>query len=122
MRIVMVACLLLLGGSGYLFYLYGEQSVRVAAAHASIEIFERLKDEACTEPPGKAVDKLVYIRNYYPSGSRQRAGSRLDEIVEHARRHALRDIILHLQKIAPRDLGDDPEVWIREYSKSKPAD
>jgi hypothetical protein len=39
---------------------------------------------------------LDYVANYYPSGSKQETGSRLDRMVERERLLAIRDIRSHL--------------------------
>ena len=63
-----------------------------------------------------AVGYLRYTRDYYPSGTKQTSGSRLDRIVERSRRLAELRIIQMLQEATGKDLGSDADVWIREFT------
>lgn len=60
---------------------------------------------------------LDFVVCYYPSGTKQEAGSGLDRTVERVRRSAIRDIIAHLSTLTGEDLGDDPNAWIDRYAK-----
>ena len=58
------------------------------------------------------VSYLEYALWYYPSGTKQTKSSRLDRVVERARRCAVREIIAILRSRTGRDFGDDPRRWI----------
>ncbi|HEY1173720.1 MAG TPA: hypothetical protein VGH19_20315 [Verrucomicrobiae bacterium] len=60
---------------------------------------------------------LDYVNSYYPSGSKQESGSRLDRMVEYNRTMATRDIIAYLCTKTGEDLGENPEAWVRKYTK-----
>jgi hypothetical protein len=70
----------------------------------------------CNKAKGAPPEYVVgYVVGYYPSGSKQVAGSALDEIVESARKSSIRELINRLRISTGRDLGDDPSPWIKEY-------
>jgi hypothetical protein len=56
------------------------------------------------------------VRNYYPSGTKQASGSRLDRIVERSRSLAELRIIQMLKVATGTELGEDVDAWIREFS------
>ena len=58
---------------------------------------------------------LDYVVNYYPSGTKQKTGSELDQIVERARKNAEDDIIAYLRKNAAEDLGNNSEPCIKKF-------
>jgi hypothetical protein len=64
-----------------------------------------------------AAESLQYVVGYYPSGSKQETGSRLDRMVEQERALATRDIIAYLRSKTGEDLGERPEAWIQKYAK-----
>ena len=64
-----------------------------------------------------AVGYLEYLHNYYPSGTKQTEGSRLDEIVERSRDLAEAQIIERLRHTAESDFGSDTEKWIETFGK-----
>jgi hypothetical protein len=78
-------------------FLYGRLALRVAMAHDQIEIFEEMRLKASTNSPQEAAECLQYVQNYYPSGTKQPSGSRLDRIVETARSNAVREITVRIQ-------------------------
>ena len=65
--------------------------------------------------PSEIAGALEYVVGYYPSGSKQCAGSRLDRVVERHRTAVVRDIIAHLRRTPGKDLGDSRDPWIRNY-------
>ncbi len=67
--------------------------------------------------PEEIVGALANVVGYYPSGTKQTAGSRLDRIVERQRASAIREIIAHLRKHTDQNLGDLPEPWIQKYTR-----
>jgi hypothetical protein len=65
------------------------------------------------------VELLEYVVSYYPSGTKQTAGSRLDKIVERARQSTIREMISALRKRSGQDFGDDPQAWLRQAGRLK---
>ena len=63
-----------------------------------------------------AADCLQYVVNYYPSGTKQPTGSRLDRIVERERKQVIGEIINYLRIKTGESLGEDPEIWIEKYA------
>jgi hypothetical protein len=61
--------------------------------------------------------RLRYVISYYPSGSKQRTGSKLDRVVERHRTAVVRDIVAHLRRTTGQDLGEGPEPWIQKYAQ-----
>ncbi len=118
---VAATIILLCGGVAYLFGQRSLHSVRLAFADEQTEIFIDMADKAAKSlrqsPPDvrAAVGYLKYAHSYYPSGTKQLAGSRLDTIVERCRTLAEWRIIQMLRSATGRDLGDDPEVWIQQF-------
>ena len=112
-----VVCMGLLVLCGSLFWSHGSLTIRVALASEQTKIFEEMRKQALTSDPAGAAGCLDYVVSYYPSGSKQETGSRLDRMVEHARALAARDIVAHLRTKTGEDLGDNPEAWIQKYAK-----
>ena len=92
-------------------------SLRLAFAEEQTQIFDEMRTKARHSPPKEAVLSLQYVVRYYPSGTKQVQGSRLDLIVERARQNAINEIIASLRTKMGRDLGDDPERWIEEFER-----
>jgi len=63
-----------------------------------------------------AVGYLEYAHNYYPSGTKQKRGSRLDRIVERSRSLAELRMIQMLRDATGKELDNDAEAWIHEFS------
>jgi hypothetical protein len=94
--------------------------IRISFANDQTSIFEDMRAKAVAATDiREAVDCLRYILNYYPSGTKQLAGSKLDQIVERARRSALREIIANLRDRSDQDFGDDPQRWIEGLREAK---
>ena len=91
-------------------------SLRLAFAEDQTAIFEEMREKAMRSKPHEAAACLEYAVNYYPSGTKQVAGSRLDVIVERARSQTVADIIAHLRRVTGEDLGDDPRPWVEKYA------
>lgn len=113
---LVIATVVLISVSGMLAWQMAWLSVHVAFAEEQTEIFDAMRVKAIAAPdPKTAADCLGYVVNYYPSGSKQDVGSRLDKVVERQRASAIRDIILDLRQKTGEDLGDDPQIWIQKY-------
>jgi len=113
-----VFCAVLFVGSGFLFWSYNYLYLQAAFADEQTQIFDEMRMRALqsTVPPDIA-GSLEYVVIYYPSGSKQRAGSKLDRVVERHRTTVVRDIVAHLRHTTGQDLGDSPEPWIQKYAQ-----
>ncbi len=116
-----LACLALVGVAGYFFIRWTDQLVGIEFAEEQTRIFEDMRRQSRDMTVPEAVRSLNYVVTYYPSGSKQRSGSKLDRIVERARASAIREIIAALRVKTGKDLGDDPAVWIRTHMDSRDA-
>jgi len=120
-KIWLALTILLAGLSGWFFVRDAVKSVRIAFAEEQTEIFEQMRrkadDALRKEPPDvrQAVSFLEYAYEYYPSGTKQPKGSRLDCVVERARNACVREIIARLRVSTGEDLGDVPDPWIKRY-------
>ena len=97
--------------TGVTLFRNGKVTLQIAMAEEQVKVFESMRLKALGAPAGEAIECLDYVRNYYPSGTKQAAGSRLDNIVESARGAATREIIAHLRIKTGKDFGDDPSKW-----------
>lgn len=114
---VALACLVLIALLlGWWSVKYVALFFRVTLAEEQTKIFEDLRVQALQSPPEKAVEYLGGVVHYYPSGSKQVTGSRLDRIVEQARQSAVREILADLRARTGKDFGDDPQRWIDELA------
>lgn len=91
--------------------------IRVAFAGEQTEIFDDMRAKALQSDTAGAAGCLEYVVWYYPSGSKQETGSRLDRIVERERELAVRDILEYLCARTGEDLGESPDAWIQKYAK-----
>ena len=102
---------------GLMFWSYGWLTIRVAMADEQTKIFDEMRVRALQTDAAGAASCLQYVVGYYPSGSKQETGSRLDRMVERERAFAVRDIIAHLRIKTGEDLGQSPEAWMQKYMK-----
>ena len=112
-----VICIGLVVLCGSLVWSHGWLTIRVAWASEQTKIFHEMRTRARTSDPAGAAGCLEYVVGYYPSGSKQKAGSRLDRMVEHERTLAARDIVAYLRIKTGEDLGESTEAWIQKYAK-----
>ena len=98
------------------YWNYGWLKIHVAFASEQTQIFDEMRTKAMQSDPAGAAGCLQCVVNYYPSGSKQETGSRLDRIVERERTLAVREIIAHLRVKTNQDLGENPDVWIQKYA------
>jgi hypothetical protein len=112
---VISVCLLVL--CVFLFWSHGWLTIRVAWASEQTAIFHEMRTQALRSDPAGAAGRLEYVVGYYPSGSKQEAGSRLDRMVERERTLAAQDIVAYLRAKTDEDLGESPETWIQKYAK-----
>lgn len=85
-------------------------------AQDQIKTFYLIRESALGSTAEESAKSLTYIKNHYPSGTKQSTGSPLGAAVELVRSEVMRDVITHLQTTSGQTLGDDPEVWIRFYA------
>jgi hypothetical protein len=81
------------------------------------EMVESTSEALRRKPPDMetAVDCLDYIRNYYPSGTTQTTGSRLDRIVERSRVSAESQVFEMIRISTDTELDTSPEASIRSF-------
>ena len=111
-----ILCAGLLVICGCLFWRFGWQGIQIAFASEQTEIFDEMRTKALQSDPAGAAGYLEYVVRYYPSGTKQEAGSKLDRIVERERAFAERDIMAYLRTKTGEDLGANPEAWIQKYA------
>lgn len=92
-------------------------TIRVAWASEQTKVFDEMRTQARQSDATGAARCLDYVVGYYPSGSKQEKGSRLDHMVERERSLAVRDIVAHLRTKTGEDLGESSEAWIQRYGK-----
>lgn len=112
-----IACIGLLLLNACLIWNNASLSIRVAFAGEQMQIFEEMHVQAVGSDVAGAVSCLEYVIGYYPSGTKQTKGSRLDGMVERHRALAVREIIAHVNNTAGEKLGDSPEAWIQKYGR-----
>ena len=93
--------------------------LRLMLGSEQVHIFDEMRIRALQSDPEEAVGCLEYVARYYPSGTKQEAGSRLDRMVESSRTSSAREIIAYLRAKTGEDLGDTPEPWIEKYATKK---
>jgi hypothetical protein len=106
---------LLLVFSAFIFWSYISLKLHVEFASDQTQIFSEMRTRALSADPAEAADCLAYVVNYYPSGSKQVVGSKLDTIVERERALAIHDIIAYLNAKTGENLGEAPDAWIQKY-------
>ena len=90
-------------------------SVRIAFADDQTWIFDEMCEKARGSDALEALGCLEYTVHYYPSGTKQVRGSRLDIIVERSRHDAVREIIEILRQKTEWDFGENPQNWIEKF-------
>jgi hypothetical protein len=112
-----ILCLVLLACFGVVFWNYGLQKTEVALAEEQTRIFEAMRVKAMEGDSVVAVECLEYVVHYYPSGTKQRIGSRLDRVVDRNRALTEQAIITSLRHKTHEDLGTNSALWIQKYGK-----
>lgn len=113
-----VTSVLLLAGGIWLLVDNVWLSLTASFADEQTKIFQEMRDEVLdTEDPHRAANCLEGVVSYYPSGTKQRSGSHLDTVVERHRNDAMIAIICRLHELTGKDLGNDPDPWVKEFSK-----
>jgi hypothetical protein len=75
----------------------------------------KMRTRTLQASPSEAMNFLHYLVNYYPSGTKQEPGSRLDRMVESARASAVREITAYLREHTGETLGNGPTNRIQKY-------
>ncbi|MBE0541506.1 MAG: hypothetical protein IH623_08985 [Verrucomicrobia bacterium] len=104
---------------GWQSWNHARLKIEVAFAEEQTRIFEQMRQQAIGDSASGVAESLAYVVNYYPSGTKQREGSRLDSVVERMRSCAIRDIIAQLRQKTGEDLGEKPEAWIEKHANTK---
>ncbi len=115
-----VVCVALLALGSALFFDYAPLKVRLMLASEQTQIFDEMRTRALKSSAAEAAGCLEYVVSYYPSGTKQVTGSRLDRMVERERAAVVRDIISYLRKQTGGDLGNAPDGWVEKYAHQKP--
>jgi len=97
-----------------LFIGYAPLKLQLMLASEQIQIFEEMRGRALQASPSEAAGCLEYVVGYYPSGTKQVVGSRIDRMVEQARASAVREIVAYLRSKTGEDLGSNAELWIQK--------
>jgi len=100
-----------------LFLDYSMLALRTEFASEQIATFDEMGTRALQSNVADAASSLRYASCYYPSGTKQIPGSRLDRLVERERSKVILAIIGHLRTRTGEDLGDAPEQWIEKYTR-----
>lgn len=87
LSLVLAAMTLALAWTGYAWL---SLVIRVAHAEAQVKTFYGVLDEYGRSGAVKRAEAWEYIRDYYPSGTKQPRGTRLDRLVEAVREDAMR--------------------------------
>jgi predicted Holliday junction resolvase-like endonuclease len=93
----------------FLFVDYSSLTLRLMMASEQVRIFEEMRVRAVQTDPSEAARCLDYVKHYYPSGTKQVVGSRLDRLVEQARSSAVREIVASIRNKTGEDLGKTVE-------------
>lgn len=113
-RLIVLGILLALtcAALAFCFISWSVLRLRVSFAEDQTAIFEQMRFRAETADVVESVKCLQYVIAYYPSGSKQATGTKLDQIVERARENCIQQMIQMLREKTGKDLGDDPQRWI----------
>lgn len=113
-----ILCVVLVVWAGFRTWDYGVLSLQVAFADDQTQIVEEMRIQAVqSASPRDIARSLEYAIAYYPSGTKQQNGSRLDRIVERHRAAVVREIVAHLRLTTGEDLGESPGPWIEKYAQ-----
>ena len=112
-----LAIVFVIGLVGYLLIANGMLGIQCSFAEEQTRVFFSCRDGALKSSHHEAAGYLQYVVAYYPSGTKQDSGSRLDIVVERVRKEMIRQIIADLRTKTGRDLGDDPQKWIDVYNR-----
>ncbi len=104
---------------GWQFIRSAVLQIHVAFAEDQTQMISEFLENAQKETrPERVTIWLEQMVNYYPSGTKQVAGSRLDRVVERVRSGAVTEILSRLRSITGQDLGSDAAKWLTAYPPS----
>jgi hypothetical protein len=110
---LVIGCLALL--CGYVLVTKVILHFRIALAKEQIDIFYEMRDKAAGSSPEEAAAYLEYAVGYYPSGTKQVAGSRLDRMVERVRRNVAEEIIANVRAHSGDEQASKLRKLLGEY-------
>ncbi len=111
-----IFCLVLLVSIGCLLWSYFDFLLHVKLADEQVKVFyEKRTQSLQSSIPKEIAGNLEYVISYYPSGTKQKEGTILDQGVERSRRMVIKDIVNHLRQVTNGDLNEKPEFWIQKY-------
>ena len=120
-NLVLVMCFMLAVCVGGVYFVrFSILDVRVSRAAEQLNVFRDMIEKAAQGSYEDGLGALAYTVSYYPSGSKQLKGSRLDTIVEQARQDTVASIIEVLKQKGPADLGPDPQPWLETLQEKLP--
>jgi hypothetical protein len=90
-------------------------SADVRYAHDIVGGFQDRRDLALKGEPAEATSYLEQLA--FPEGQPSPFSGSLSNFVETQRRRAVKDVIVYLRAKTGKDLGDQPEAWIKEYGR-----
>jgi len=117
--VLVMAFMLAVCFGGVYFVRYSILYARVSLAEEQMGEFSQMVSQAKEGSYEEGLDALEQTITHFPSGTKQREGSKLDTIVERARADAVATIVECLRRAAPADLGSEPEVWLKEAEKGR---
>ncbi len=92
-RVKGIAIVLLSVLTCFAWWEYLDIRIRSALAEEQTQFFDEMVQQGFQRKTGEEIAAdIEAVRFYYPSGSKQRAGSHLDRMVERARTHAIREL------------------------------
>lgn len=121
-----VCCALATCVAGATFYQWARTSLCLSQAAADVALFADIGNTCGKLSDARGlVARLVYVRDYYPSGTKQAKGTTLDSMVERSRELALARILERLRTVTGTNCGDDVDAWVgsigvAQYPGSQP--
>ncbi len=111
-----IFCLVLLVSIGCLLWSYFDFLLHVKLADEQVKVFYEMRTQSLQSSiPKEIAGNLEYVISYYPSRTKQKEGTILDQGVERSRRMVINDIVNHLRQVTNGDLNEKPEFWIQKY-------
>ena len=117
--ILSIVCVALVALSVSLFVGYAPLKLRLMMASEQVHIFEEMRSRALQGSPSDAAGCLEYVVGYYPSGTKQVVGSRLDRLVEQARASVVREILAYLRSRPPHSPTPVPVLTVSGAAGAK---
>ncbi len=102
----------------WLAYQSSKAILQAAFAEEQVRIFYAMRDQARSSSPVQAVESLEYAMDYYPSGTKQSLGSRLDRLVESVRADVCQQIMGELNNRTGERI-ETVEGWRKWKSKAE---